>query len=1171
MQTVPSLVGTGTAIAAAASGLVFGQPTGLNHDYEISTAVRQGARGHKKSISIDTALPSHSQSPSSTHTPPSRRPATSSAGAHASGSDLHAISGSVYQTTRPPLSRRQRPQNPQTSPSNTSSRRQSFVAGQGNLVSGVSVVEGSKESGTSTNSWLKRLSIRPQSQHGSPRSSILADASSVTFSYGSAAPILSRSGSVSKPLPPNKLVKRSCSRNNHSEDLPLRKSKGHLPSIRRPATSHQRSATLQRFRAEIDVAGSSPHPKYSFDEPIRPEELLGASPIEDLDQSSRTHRVTRCFGWASFFHSKAGSVVTSSNSYGRLGGGSASASQLRYLDTKRIYTGKSLSIESGAHLIKPRMVSNSSTINSSFALSSYIEEKESDQAAQLRKDPVDSKIRVEMASEVAPSSQPRRSFSSSFSHTAHWASRTSGSLRRTKRGASQPNGENKRHVSAPVRSLQPAVGRSDTTTKPPIARIHQGSVLDSAATLPRPAPKRNASSPLPPPSNLSGVHADLLRQSPAGRGASHSIRPNQPSGSSTSSASAAMSQRRGSHYERSSALDSSDGDARELMSGDEDDTDFKSDTLFDSVRTVGSGRLRAVETPLESVYDESPPSTGGNKRSKRLSIQEMLDRTWNGDSKIMEEDETNLTPVRVTRRSSHASQVNCERREDPRFGLEPSSRHDVDLATHDMGRFSLDDDFDEDWTRDADDAPFNALSPPSKSNSPNPSVINPNVRLALAGFDGNSLPSPNPALSHTERSLGNIFDWSEPPTHDRKDPSSGVIRPKTAYAKQQLDSRGGRSVVRKGPMPTHVRSQSVPVVNDSVDDLKPTGSKYGTWGMGTKTVSEDWDEDFEFAGGDSGPDGKDSRDLFAVPESIRAAQPSVKAHSGQIRELSLLVNDLKRLCRHGRELNMLNGDQKPVWKEAEGIIALASPDEDNVNGDDQSGSSVYMDAFEATSSTRDEKHYDYDQAFERLEAVIERNEPPMSKTAVVRERQSPRRRSVFSPDDDIFGANWPLADDRPRSSHPSRPRTPENQPNKSQDLHGVVQSVMETMQHRSAAPAVDTSSQDSRKRYSSANRMHFDTTSLKILVRRAGELRDILSDMIRRADQLTQSPIRSPRHERRLDSSPAFTRVFDDPGSSPPQRPTKIRGNSSTIVECPSPENSPPSNMGRRVPLMTVN
>lgn len=658
--------------------------------------------------------------------------------------------------------------------------------------------------------------------------------------------------------------------------------------------------------------------------------------------------------------------------------------------------------------------------------------------------------------------------------------------------------------------------------------------------------------------------------SPASGGASFPMRPSQPSGSSTSSASAAMSQRRGG---------SSDGDARDFNSADEDDTDFKSDTLFDSVRTAGSGRVRAVETPLESVYDESPPSTGGNKKSKRLSIQEILDRTWNEDCRIMEEDETSATPVRVTQRPALDQQPGRERKEDTRwFALEPSSSPpDAHQLTHHVGRLCLDDDFDEDWTRDEHDVPFNASPPPSKGHALHASSanINPNVCLALASIGANSVahpPPPKPGPSHTERALGNLFDWSEPPAHDKQNPTGGALRPQTAYGKQLGDSRGGRSVVRKGPMPMHVRSQSVPVVHEGTDDSKPMGSKYGTWGLGTKTVSEDWDEDFEFGGDNNGPDGKENQDPFAVPESIRASQPSVKAHSGQIRELSLLVNDLKRLCRHGGELNMLNGDQKAVWKEAEGIIALASPDEDRVvHEDDGSGSSVYMDAFEVNGSPAEETHVDV--PFEMLDAVMDCNAPAMSKTAVVRERQSPRRRSVFSPDDDIFGANWPLTDERPRSNRPSRPRTPENQPTKTQDVNLVVRSVVETMQSRSVMPVTELSgAQETRKSYNSTNRMQFDTNSLKALVKRAGELRDVLSDMIRKADQLTQSPIRTPRHERRLDSSPAFTRVFDDPGSSPPRRPAKTRGgSSSTLVEQrPSPENSPPSNMSRRVPLMTV-
>ncbi|KAM6533049.1 hypothetical protein FALCPG4_006078 [Fusarium falciforme] len=580
-------------------------------------------------------------------------------------------------------------------------------------------------------------------------------------------------------------------------------------------------------------------------------------------------------------------------------------------------------------------------------------------------------------------------------------------------------------------------------------------------------------------------------------------------------------------------------DTRDCTSGDDDDTDFKSDTMFDSLRTVGSGRARAVETPLESMYDESPPSTAnGNGKTKRLSIHEMLGRTWDEDNKIMEEDE-NVTPVRTVNRDAN-------RRESPRFRIDSSPRNVSISATKEYSRLSLDDDFDDDWARD-DELPCNPLSPPSKGSSLNSRGINPNVRLALANISGNGLPDHD----HNERPLSTLFDWSEPPTHDKFD-SGRSPRPKTAYAKQEMDSRGGRPAIRKGPTPTHVRSQSVPVVHDSPDDSK-SASKYGTWGMGTKTASEDWDDDFEFGGSSLGSNDKDDK-VFAVPESIRATQPSVKAHSGHIREFSLLVNDLKRLCRHGRDMDILDGPQSHLWEEADGIIALASPDEESLDEDDdqKSTSSINFDAFDIDERFGDEGFDAH--SMDRLDAAFDGHEPAMSKTAVVRERHSPRRRSVFSPEDDIFG-NWPLTDNH-QPSRPSRPRTPENRHSKAHDVSGVVRSVIGAMQHRVSDQAPND------------GKVHFDTNSLKALVKRAGDLRDSLSDIIRRADQITQSPVKTPRHERH-DSSPAFTRVFDDPNASPQRRGIRSRGNNS-LMEV-SPENSPSSGLPQRMQMMTVN
>lgn len=768
------------------------------------------------------------------------------------------------------------------------------------------------------------------------------------------------------------------------------------------------------------------------------------------------------------------------------------------------------------------------------------------------------------------SSRMKRSFSTSFASAAgHLASFSSGSLRRPKRreGQALVSGD-KRHVSAPITGpSKPLAGddsRPRAANNPPMAMLNQGPPpLDSAPIAPeplKPSHKRNLSSPLPPPQRPSGFHADLSHPAFAGGATTFPVRLNQPSGSSTSSA--AMSQLRDTqHYERdqrSPIMEGSESDGRGFISGDDDDTDFKSDTLYDSLRTVASSRARAVETPLESVYDESPPSTASNGKVKRLSIHEILDKPWDDDDKISEEEDNSQTPVRAPRNSEAKvpPRMNYQADLQPRLGISHAYQAEP-LATKEFGRLSLEDDFDEDWTHDDDDLDAHIISPltaPSKS-SLNSKGMNPNVKLALSRIDSESFDGGAENMTN-DRPLSTLFDWSEPSAQDKHDAELRSGRPQTAYGKQAMDSRGGRSAMRKGPTPAHVRSQSVPVVNDTIDEHKPTGPKYGTWGLGTKTVSEDWDEDFEF--GPCGNNEREDEDIFAVPESIRASQPSVKAHSGQIREFSLLVNDLKRLCRHAKEMAILDGPQKALWEEAEGVIALASPDDNDEGSEDgwDSSPSVDLDAFDGK-----EKHKEVDGALDKHELASSPSlEPIMSKTAVVRERQSPRRRSVFSPDDDIFGGSRTPMEEKsstPLKRSAIRPQTPENRT----DVNGVVRTVMEAMQHRPHTDSIIDAA---------ANRkVQFDTNSLKALVRRSGELRDALSDIIRRTDQLTQSPARPLRYERGPDSSPAFTRVFDDPGSSPPHRVTRSRGNAS-MTQPASPENSPPQQMGRRFPLMTV-
>ncbi|KAJ4293852.1 hypothetical protein N0V88_005366 [Collariella sp. IMI 366227] len=553
--------------------------------------------------------------------------------------------------------------------------------------------------------------------------------------------------------------------------------------------------------------------------------------------------------------------------------------------------------------------------------------------------------------------------------------------------------------------------------------------------------RRNSSTPLPTLNRLSSFNVDVAT---IGSSAA-STAPSRPLHSpiNYSQASSATTHSRGPSGERSVTLAGSDVEVRDGGYGDDEYTDFKSDAMYDCFLTgASSNRVRSVETPLESMFDDSPHSAMSNGRTKRLSIQEMLGPSWDGETRITEEDESVPTPIR----SAHLAatpELGQQGQIEGDFGFD--STQGMSLVNRDFERLSFDDDDDYDWAREDENALSNHLSPPSSTNSRR---VSPTLRQALRNINGNNVLDPQQD-SMSDRPRSNIFDWSEPSVPDRYD--TDMPRPKTVHGKQELDLRGGRSASRKPPGAAHIRSQSVPVVADPTDGSKPP-PKFGTWGLSAKTASEDWDDDFEFEGEEPSvlsPGGKDSATSFSVvvPASIQATQPSVRAHSGQIRELSLLVNDLKRLCRHGKDLDILRGPLASKWAEAESIIALASPDEDEDEEYASTRPSVDFDRSKIDDRFLDEG---FDgPVLDNADDPFTIPEPEMSKTAVIRERNSVRRRSVFSPEDDIFG-NWPLAEGTTTISRPQ-------------------------------------------------------------LVKRAGQLRDALSDAVRRAELLTQSPAGTPR------------------------------------------------------------
>jgi len=902
-------------------------------------------------------------------------------------------------------------------------------------------------------------------------------------------------------------------------------------TLRRPATSHQRSANLQQFQNQGGFSGPPPtaEAKFSFDQPNQPREFVPRPMVEvpDPKQAPGT--------WTSFFHGKP------PRSIGRRPAGSTSDSSPGSSTLPRKRVSIQLTSVPRAYLTKAHWITGvQPPAHENEAVSEKTEPRDMPQETSDLSNSTDS----------TPSKRARRSISMHFSSPSSWISRT-GSLRRSRRGTMDTKSGGARHASAPTAGLE-SVTQPDG--KPTLEEIFmplengqppRTDANPSARAQPR---KRNSSSPLPPLNRISSFNLDVAR---LGLSSSSSAAPTKQAQSQTQSPSAYMSsahiygtfpRSRGPSGERASTLASSDAEARDGLSGD-DDTDFRSDGVFDSFRTVGSSsRVRTVETPLESMFDESPPSTASNTKTKRLSIQEILGRSWDGETKITEEDESLSTPIRSPYLAEPIEFEQRDDQDDDDFAFDAPP--ELSLTTRDFGRLSIDDDDDDGWARDDDNPLSNHLSPPSSTNSRR---VSPTLRHALMNISNNGSRDLHRDLI-TERPRSNIFDWVEPSSHDRVDADGNSPRPKTVHGKQEMDLRAGRSVTRKGPSAAHVRSQSVPAVPDPAEASKAQ-PKFGTWGLSSKTASEEWDDDFDFDEGTLGSkNGKDSATSFSmvVPPSIQATQPTVKAHSGQIRELSLLVNDLKRLCRHGRDLELLHGPLTPKWKEAQNIIALASPDEDGP--EDAPTPSV------SSGGTDEDPRFiafgwdarDMDSPLASHEDPFTIAPPEMGRTTVVRERQVVRRRSVFSPDDDIFGTGWPIADDAARLTRPHTPEMAAPSPGRNSAISTVIE-AMQQQQQRSISDPVKNSS----PMKASDTKIFFDTNSLQELVKRAGHLRDSLSDAVRRAELLTQSPAGTPRRERHArhnpDGSPAFTRVFTDPASSPPRRLPKSHSNNSVL------------------------
>ncbi|OQE21268.1 hypothetical protein PENSTE_c012G08225 [Penicillium steckii] len=495
-------------------------------------------------------------------------------------------------------------------------------------------------------------------------------------------------------------------------------------------------------------------------------------------------------------------------------------------------------------------------------------------------------------------------------------------------------------------------------------------------------------------------------------------------------------------------------DTRVFTSGDEYETDFMTD-YWDSIRTRGTEGSGLHGLRIETMFD---------KAGTQLSNEEVT---------TLED----LLP-----RGSFASRVE---KDPPLFSdsLLPSSVTRV----HANDELSFSDEEDDSHSMigalpgEQDGPPLQLatafpLSSPLQLSSPG----SPSDMLFGESRDERSLPSQKM----------NIFDWSEQTRPDR-DQSDSEARPSTVHGKQNAIDRGSRAACRKVPSSIHLRSQSVPVARElPASDSRQTSGKFGTWGLGSKGVSEDWDSDFDFDDGEEedepslktkSTESEAPTQSMTVPQAILERQASLRGQYGQVQELTLLVEELKRLRHQASVLELVGGPSSELWKEAEGIVNLATIDDDEDRRSPPGSPSSLTFSFDDSDD-------------EGLTVPSTKRDSDGSwRSAGKQETSLPlRQQGVTTKDLQHLSKNSP----------------------KSQSVLDILQNPQ--CHNRSATlPDLRPSSR--------AQKLPFDTSSLRNLVVRAGVVTRALKEVIRKAEGVDSNP------QDIFPSDPPFRRIFDQP------------------------------------------
>ncbi|PIB01823.1 hypothetical protein CB0940_00623 [Cercospora beticola] len=922
---------------------------------------------------------------------------------------------------------------------------------------GVAADTNTSATGSAANSkWFRRLSSSLSSSRDSsrtptsrpPSAAISHSNGSITPSVtGSSTPMVADSTPPTneRPLAANKLVKRTTSLSSTHGSPNSR-----IPIFRRPATSHQRSATLHER-----LSGSG------WDSPIS----RGTS----SPSGNASH-------WRSYFSPEA---TREQSTLTRRRNSTGIPNPVRRMFPDRKYTPTLVSAKEPVRV---------STVEAPFA------------ADELETFHATTEVNVAQSTASSPfpnyvpffeeSASPRRSFSigdllstgpqplwrrPSTSNGRPWSARSNRRLRPASMGGLvsrniEPELERpakRRDLTDPT-SSQRSIYSSSSSEHPSSSDPAYEVDLQLGGELPQAPYSEDETAPAPGSGARTPDHHRLPPESafaPSAR---------QPRISATYSEIASTV---GSESERRSLGDNS--------------TDYQSDVYYDSIptRTTRSSSGRRGP-PIETIFDESPPTFSSGRSTKlRDFLSDGHEHNNARYSTIEEEGSVVSTPVRSLRNKSITSTPSAR----------PGATHIFSSSPPTM-RLTPDMD-DDDWDADNDGGLEPGLGIQRHDSMPSfggqtttqtlPFRFGPALRFT-SSRSANSTPYRN---GYSPMEKPNLFDWSEPqpsPSHPQQSPP----RPRTVHGKKDQDSRGSRPAGRRPVSGMHARSHSVPVVPD-FDNKRSNvvANKFGTWGVGSKGVTEDWNDDFDFDElpepvqdiNESDSRRIDSGHVMFVPKSIREQQENVVANISLLREWGLLIEELKELRIRAVALNMLTGTYAQSWREVDAMIELADQES--------------------------EEH-----------TIEPRRTPPSSPGFDVSafEEVTPIKSNVKAIQPQLSADVSPTRGQKQGTTIVTRPR---------KDSELVAQKVIAALQSRRItedSPALSSI-------YPTNKKVPFDTATLRHIVPYVSSLKRKVKDALRETEGLYTSPNRrrSPTNhegaENMSDEEPAFRSIFNSP------------------------------------------